>query len=557
MAMERTSSLDLFRGSDAFSSLAFLDSQEASHVANSCQTPAEGLQPSQAIPASMPVSSLRLAAPAQRPSSLLHTSRLAPGFSAWPQTASIPYTSLAVPQPATDRHGFLPFATPAGQHAAGSADCQADSFAALLADDTALGFADDCFRRESDLYLPQERAVPAEAAHHESPQGNANETSFCIQQPQDQDVASKQPAAAPASTQPAATESAPEEPTIPIKAALVAVPQSTLLQSPATVPVAQGVAAAQPPVSNPSSHLPQPITKDSRPLDALGDVTAADAQAPPAEAQAVHPQLQPAQLDAHTLANAPAPVEVDLQTDTNNPQQHGLQGAAGSSPGVVLEGKDAEINTPGATRDISPRSDQSVLRPSQHPAPSKPQTEAVLSPGVARTPSHALDSSAQPASEATLPDAAVMQAAAPELKSELHAGAGAADSDSQFCQAQQPQEDAQGHGSLGQQQVLGNGHSAAAIPKLAVQDYQMPHSQIAQGSPARRTQTHQDPAQPAEAVVPDVLREDALHAELPQDASTSQHRVGPSGTFSSIVLPLLGSHVCFDSLNCPTTPGAY
>lgn len=540
MAMERTSSLDLFRGSDAFSSLAFLDVQDASHVANNGHTPAEGLEPSQAIPASMPVSSLHLTAPAQRPSSLLHTNRLAPGFSAWPQTASIPYTSLAMPQPATEQHGFLPFATPASQHAAGSADCQADSFAALLADDTALGFADDCFRRESDLYLPQDRAVPAEAAHHQSMHGNSSETSFSVQLPHDQVIASEQPAAALASTQPADTGSAPEEPTILNKAPLVASPQSSPLQSPATVSVSQRVAAAHPPDSMRSPHPRQAITKDSRPPDAYVSTAAADAQIDPREPQAAHRQLQPTQLGAHTPADAPAPTQVGLQTSADNKQEHESQATAGMSPVALLNGKDADTNSPGATKSISLRSDQPVLRPSQHLAPSRPQTEAVMSPGGARTPSHAADSSAQRVVKATLPDAAGMQAAPPDLKSELHAGAGAgaADADSQVAQGPWPQQDAQGHGALSQHQVLGNGH--CAIPKLAVQDYQPPHSPIAEDAAADSSQTQQDPAQPAEAV-PAVPRQDAHHAGLAQGASTSQHRGGPSGMLSSIVLLLLGT----------------
>lgn len=525
LCMERTSSLELFRGSDAFSSLAFLDGQDASREANSCHTIVEGLQPSQAIPASMPVASLHLTDPTQGPSKLLH-SRLASGFSAWPQTASTPYTSIAMHHPASARHSFLPFGTPASQHAAGTADCQADSFAALLADDTALGFADDCFRRESDLYLSQDRAMPSDAAHREGLQSNADEDGFAIEQPQHPVMASGQPAVAPASTQPAATASAPHQHPTGDTAPVIASPQTAPLHSPAMATLSQEAAAAQPPTTTSSQHPPPPVTEDTCPSAACAGMTA--------DPQAAHGQQQPAGSGAQTRPDALGPTQASPQTSITNKQEHMMPAAASSSPVAGLKGKDSDVNSIGASSSIR---NQAVLRLPQQSVPAAPQTQAVLSPQRARAPMHTPAVSAQPAEQSTHPDAAGTQAAAPpEIRAQSNAAAdataadaaaaaaaAAAGSDSQLPQgAGRLQQGAQVCAPHSQQQVLGSDHSAVAGPKLAVQDYQLPLPPTAQDTPATIPWAQQAPAQP-------LVRQGTHHTRLAEDASASLDMGGPSG----------------------------
>ncbi len=428
-------------------------------------------------------------------------------------------------------HSSLPFGTPASQHAAGIAECQADSFAALLADDTALGFANDCFRRESDLYLSQDRTVPADAAHHDGLQSNANENSSAIQQLQD--IASAQPAVGPVPIQPAAPEAAPPQPLIADTAPVLASPQSAPLQSPAMATVSHEVAAVQPPTNTFSQHPPPPVAEDSLPPAVCAGVTAADAHTSPKDPQAAHEQLQPADLDAQNRRDVPPPTQGNPQAAASNKQEHAASADVGRLLVEVLKGKDADSNSLCPSKIISSRSEPAVLRPSQQSAPSTRQTEAMLFPQSATAPMHAPHISAQPASKLTHPDAAGRQAAAaaPEISAELDAAADAAATavaggDSQVPQGPcQLQQDAQVRTQLSQQQVLANGDSAVAGPKLAVQDTQLP----AQGSPATSPGTQQDPEQPLPASLPAIVKQDAQHARLAEDALTRLNRGGPSG----------------------------
>lgn len=170
--MERTSSLDLFRGSadaSVFSDLNFLDGQESFFEASVSQAPSASLPSSNAVPASLPSSSASLANGQNPATKLLHSNRM----SGWPAATSSAYISSA--QPVSMHHEYL---YGSSQRPASAADSQTDSFAALLADDTALGFADDCFRRESDLFVSQDRsavfdALPAQPAAPSDSQSQA------------------------------------------------------------------------------------------------------------------------------------------------------------------------------------------------------------------------------------------------------------------------------------------------------------------------------------------------------------------------------------------------
>lgn len=156
-SMERTSSLDLFRGSadgSFFSDLNFLEELPAE---------AEPVSHSQPLPASLPLQhtagSQRPAVSAQHSSSSLSTT---PAFGvAWPQTIGrLP--SRVYSRPVNFPDTFLHPSTHPINHTRHS-DSQPDSSIALLNDDTALGFADDCFRRESDLFLSQDRVSQHDA----------------------------------------------------------------------------------------------------------------------------------------------------------------------------------------------------------------------------------------------------------------------------------------------------------------------------------------------------------------------------------------------------------
>ena len=144
--MERTSSLDLFRGStdsSFFSDLNFLE-----------ELPNDSRPVSQAVPASLPLqqTSVRQG----QASAGLHSSTfpIAPARGiAWPPAASR-LSSQGYSRPISFPDAFLHSSS---NGCNGNSDSQPDSSLALLNDDTALGFADDCFRRESDIFLSQER----------------------------------------------------------------------------------------------------------------------------------------------------------------------------------------------------------------------------------------------------------------------------------------------------------------------------------------------------------------------------------------------------------------
>ena len=505
--MERTSSLDLFRGSDAFTSLAFLDGQELSHEANSGNIAAEGLQPSQAIPARMPVNSLHLAAPMQRPSKMLHTSRLAAGFSAWPQTASGPYPSVAaMQQPARARHTFLPFGSPASQHVAGTVDCQADSCAALLADDTALGFADDCFRRESDLFLSQDRAVAAETAYH-------------IALPSNDDYSS--PSDVSPATQSAAAESMPHDPTVGKAAPVTVSAHSAPCHLPAIAAASQEIASTQTPIINSFHNLSPSALKDSNLAPAApASMTAADASASGAEPQAAHDQLQTADHHAGQMqSDTPNPDQVEPQTSTDNGQAHTAQVSASSSLVTAPTARDIVANNLGACKSMKSKLVEPLLRPNPLPAQMSPQAGA---------PGDAPDCCIRAPLEGEHPHATDLEATPAEVKADLQEklhDTAVGQAASQGCQLQNA---SHGHSSISQQQKLGSGETAGGRPKLAVQDYQLPLLQSARDVSASGPQTQEDTRQAEQPGLTATVSQ-AAHTSLPQNAPTSQHRGDMSG----------------------------
>lgn len=554
--MERTSSLDIFRGSDAFTSLAFLDGQEPGHEASSSNIAAEGLQPSQAFSASMPVSSLHVSDPSQRPSKLLHTSRLAPGFAAWPQTANNPYPSVAMQPPATARNSFPSFEALASQQPAGTADHQADSFAALLADDTALGFADDCFRRESDLYLSQDRTLPPEAAHHD---GLPSNHSSAIDQPEGEVTACIQPSAVSPATQSAASESVPHDATVATTLSGTTSAASASLRPPEIASASHEVASAQPPLStNPDNPSPPPCMDSNLPA-AQTNTTATDVHTPGAELQAAHDQLLPADLKQteQTKADAPSPTQAESQTSADNGQQPTPQASASSAQIEATKAGDAVVNSLGACESERSSSVQPVLRPVLQSAGSPAQAEAVMAPKGATVLGDASDSAAQapphrdlrdPPLEDAHPPATQLQATAITVKAALpEAAAG----DSHAAQQDlQPVYASQRQSSPSPQQKPGNSGAAAGRPKLAVQDYQLPLLRTARGAPARGAQTQQDSEQSAQPA-PD----GAVHRtrSSSQDTSSVQHRGGLSDLVALPSLQLLLPHLDQESLMWPGT----
>lgn len=518
--MERTSSLDLFRGSDAFTSLAFLDGQEPGHEASSSNIPAEGLPPSQAFSASMPVNSL--SGPSQRPSKLLHTSRLAPGFAAWPQTANNPYPSVAMQPQATARNSFLSFGALASQQPAGTADHQADSFAALLADDTALGFADDCFRRESDLHLFQDRTLPPEPAQHvDLPSSHSS----AIDQPQGEVTARMQPSTVPPVTQSAASESMPHDSTVATTLSGTTSAASASLHPPEVASASHEVASAQPPLINNSDNQSPSPCKDSNLLAAQTNTTAADAHTPGAELQAAHAQLLPgdAEKPGQTKAASPHPTQVDSQTSADSGQQPSPQASASSAQIEATKARDAVVNSLGACESKLLQSVQPELKQALHSAGSPPQTDDVMAPEGATVPGDASDFTAEAPSEDAQPHAIHTRATAVTVKAALHeAAAGhshAAQPNSQHQHASQRQS------SSSPQQKLGNSDAAAGRPKLAVQDYQLPLLQTARDAPDTGAQTQQDSEQSAQPV-PDGAVNQSDHTRSSQDTSSSQQKGG-------------------------------
>ena len=153
--MERTSSLDLFRGSadgSFFSDLNFLDPGDSQFISD----PNERQQVSQAVPCSVPLPQRPGQGPATLQSST-YPSALSFG-AAWPQSASRQWSHS---QPVGYTDTFLQSSSN-HQQRTDISESQPDSLA-LLDDDTALGFADDCFRRESDLFLSQDKVLQHDA----------------------------------------------------------------------------------------------------------------------------------------------------------------------------------------------------------------------------------------------------------------------------------------------------------------------------------------------------------------------------------------------------------
>lgn len=151
--MERKSSLDLFRGSadsSFFSDLNFLE-----------ELPHDPAPVSEAVPSTLPLQQIpaNQAVPIKHNRSPYHSS--AALINAWPQ-ASGRLSSQAYNRPISFPDTFLPLSNSSATRA-GHSDSHPDSSSALLNDDTALGFADDCFRRESDLFLSQERTLQHDA----------------------------------------------------------------------------------------------------------------------------------------------------------------------------------------------------------------------------------------------------------------------------------------------------------------------------------------------------------------------------------------------------------
>lgn len=373
--MERTSSLDLFRGSEVFSDLDFLDGQEAMFEPSASQAPAVDRPNSQPVTASLPISSTHLTS-GQRPSSkLFHSSRVAtvPAFSSWPQAASNAFTPSS--QAASIRHDFLSFDSSITARPASAADSQTDSFAALLADDTALGFADDCFRRESELFFSQDRAGHIDA----SASGDS--------------AAPKEPAVS-VSQQSAATASI--APLPPPAAAAAAAPLTASAQSsdaaapPASAP-AEGPAAArtsdaitsQTITFSSSQAMPAPATDHARSpafQDHLPAAAAPPITVPPSA------QKQPAAhdtfaADAHTGASTPARAEESLET-----QEHTAEASEDKSVAKLAsaapQGSDMLETSPAC----SPKSIQSPPSPhDQHAAAAQLLTSTPFPHGMHQT----------------------------------------------------------------------------------------------------------------------------------------------------------------------------
>lgn len=435
---------------------------------------------------------------------MLHTSRLAAGFSAWPQTASGPYTSVAaMQQPATARHTFLPFGSPASQHVAGTVDCQADSCAALLADDTALGFADDCFRRESDLFLSQDRAVAAETAYH-------------VALPSNDDYSS--PSAVSPATQSAASESMPHDPTVGEAAPVTVSAHSAPRHLPAIASASQEIAFTQTPIINSFHNLSPPALKDSNQAPAApASMKAADAYSSGAEPQAAHDQLQTADHHAGQMqSDTPNPAQVEPQTSTDNGQ---AQVFASSSLVAAPTARDIVANTLGACKSMKSQLIEPLLRPNPLPTQKSPQAEA---------PSVAPDSCSQAPLEGERPHAIDLPATSAEVKADLQKrmhDTAVGQAASQVCQLQNA---SHVRGSISQQQKLDSNQPASGRPKLAVQDYQLPLLQNARGEPASGPQTQQETRQAEQPGLTATVSH-AAHTSLPQSAPTSQQRGDMSG----------------------------
>ena len=442
--MERTSSLDLFRGSDVFSDLSFLEGQEALFEPSSSQTPVVPQQSSQAVSASLPVTSTHLAS-GQRPSSrLLHSSQLAavPASSSWPQAASTAFTSSS--QPASLRHNFLSYDGSTSQRPASAAESQADSVAALLADDTALGFADDCFRRESDLFIPQERtnAVVVASDHLTDLHGHAAVLDTPAagtglhQSGVAGTVSSEQPAANTAPSQFAAATA--------VRALL---PTAAPVVSPANQPSAAQAISEPTTAKLHSAGMQDPL---SVPGAAPPSVTTHSALKQPAA-------KDPLAVDAHPGACTPARAEESLETQDHTAQASEDKSTAELASTAPPELDLAEAASPGG----SPKSIQSPPSPSlhQHTAPA----QHVVSPSSPQNIIHtaAPKSNAEPVGR---PEQAQCVTQMPSSATTSHAAEGAA------AQADVQPADAP-HDSLNQPV---NGQMQADRPQLSVQEYCLP-----------------------------------------------------------------------------------
>ena len=395
--MERTSSLDLFRSSAdgaLFSDLTFLDGQEPLFDASVSQAPSVGLQPSQAVPATLPSSSTHLTSGQVPSSKLFHSNRVAtaPVFSNWPQAATNAYTSSS--QPGSMRRGYLSYDTSTVQRPATAADSQTDSYAALLADDTALGFADDCFRRESDLFFSQERAANADVlsldplpglhaasghvdADTAPPHLLAADTAPEQTAPARTDATQFAALATAAEQAPAAITAQKQPPPIPAP------------EQPAALPTAQEQSAAATTASDPVSHE-APHVSPSVPQATSAAVTskivspeidigpASDTSAPGQSTDSA--QMQPDEglsAQSHTDTSIPARAEQSLESARLEHPAQDCDGQPVAAPAAAATCPVPQFpNTANVGDSSSPMSTQSPLSPSHQSMPHWHQSAA-------------------------------------------------------------------------------------------------------------------------------------------------------------------------------------
>lgn len=395
--MERTSSLDLFRSSAdgaLFSDLTFLDGQEPLFDASVSQAPSVGLQPSQAVPATLPSSSTHLTSGQVPSSKLFHSNRVAtaPVFSNWPQAATNAYTSSS--QPGSMRRGYLSYDTSTVQRPATAADSQTDSYAALLADDTALGFADDCFRRESDLFFSQERAAnadvlsldPLPGLHADDAASGHVDADTAPPHLLAADTAPEQTAPARTdATQFAALVTAAEQAPAAITAQKQP-PAITAPEQPAALPTAQEQSAAATTASDPVSQE-APHVSPSAPQATAAAVTsktvspeidigpASDTSAPGQSTDSA--QMQPLSAQSHTDTSIPARAEHSLESAG---LEHPAQDCDGQPVAVPAAAATCPLpqfaNTATVDDSSSPMSTQSPLTPSHQSMPHWHQSPA-------------------------------------------------------------------------------------------------------------------------------------------------------------------------------------
>ena len=470
--MERTSSLDLFRGSEVFSDLDFLDGQEAMFEPSAGQAPTVDRQNSQPVTASLPISSTRLTS-GQRPSSkLFHSSRVAtvPAFSSWPQAASNAFTPSS--QPASIRHDFLSFDSSISARPASAADSQTDSFAALLADDTALGFADDCFRRESELFFSQERAGHIDAS-----------ASGQLPSIPSDSAAPPQPAVSVPQQSAATTSIAPAPPPAAANAPLTAPVQSSgaaalSASAPAEGPAATGTSAAIPTQAislSSSQAMPAPATDQAR-SPALQDRLPLSNAAPPTTAP-LSANKQPAAhdtfaTDAHPGASTPARAEDSLETQEHTAEACENKSVAELASSAAPQGSDMLETSPAC----SPKSIQSPPSPhDQHAAPAQLCTSTPFPHSTHQT----IAASSLPAPGSDPPQSiSTIVPSAPQVFPTAGAPmlAGVQQATAPVDTSRQPVND----------------QAAAARPQLSVQEYSLPEARNAEF--LQEAQVHAEPA---------------------------------------------------------------